>query len=224
MSVQNKSDERLLTDMLNELKWDTTVDETEVGVQVHNGIVTLTGSIGSYAKKMAARAAAHRVYGVRDVVDNMEVKVPSRWERSDEDIARAVRSALTWDVLVPDEAITSTVSSGVVTLLGTVDTQAARSNAERAVQRLTGVRNVVNRITISTKTLDQAELKRQIEAALERQAEREARRIGVIVEGGSVTLTGSVRSWAEKNAIERAVAFAPGVRLLEDRTIVDPYH
>lgn len=223
MSVSIKSDERIKTDVLNELKWDTVVDETEVGVQAHQGIVTLTGYVGSYAKKMAARNAAHRVYGVRDVVDNMQVKLSTRWERTDEDIARAVREALRWDVLVPDEAITSTVSGGVVTLEGTVDTRPQRANAERAVQHLTGVRNVINLITVSAKSLDPTDLKHKIEEALERQAEREARRINVAVEGTAVTLTGSVRSWAEKNAIERAVSFAPGVRLLEDKTIVDPY-
>lgn len=174
MSIQIKSDEKIKRDVLDELKWDTSVDETEVGVQVH--------------------------------------------------IARAVRSALVWDVLVPDAAITSTVSAGVVTLQGTVDTRAERAHAQRSVQRLTGVRNVVNLIGVTAKAVDADELKRQIEEALERQAEREARRIGVTVEGGAVTLTGSVRSWAEKNAIERAVAFAPGVRLVDDRTIVDPYH
>jgi osmotically-inducible protein OsmY len=147
-----------------------------------------------------------------------------RWERIDEDIARAVRSALAWDVLVPDEAITSTVSAGVVTLQGTVDTRAQRAHAERTVQRLTGVRNVINLIAVTAKAVDAGDLKRQIEEALERQAEREARRIGVTVEGDAVTLTGSVRSWVEKNAIERAVSFAPGVRLLDDRMIVDLYH
>ena len=224
MTVHNKSDEKIQSDVLGELKWDTTVDETEVGVQVHDGVVTLTGNIGSYAKKIAARNAAHRVFGVRDVVDSMQVKVPTRWERTDEDIARAVRSALVWDVLVPDDAITSTVSNGVVTLQGAVESRAERAHAERTVQRLTGVRNVVNHITVTAKTLDPDQLKRQIEEALERQAEREASRIGVLVEGGAVTLTGSVRSWAAKNAIERAVSFAPGVRLVEDRTVVDPYH
>jgi len=224
MSVEIKSDVKIKSDVLDELKWDSTVDETEVGVQVHNGIVTLTGNIASYGKKVAARAAAHRVRGVLDVVDNTQVKIPTRWERTDEDIARAVRSALAWDVLVPDEAITSTVSAGVVTLQGTVDTRAQRAHAERTVQRLTGVRNVINLIAVTAKAVDAGDLKRQIEEALERQAEREARRIGVTVEGDAVTLTGSVRSWVEKNAIERAVSFAPGVRLLDDRTIVDPYH
>jgi len=224
MSVNNKSDEVIKIDVLNELKWDATVDEMEVGVQVRDGIVTLSGTIPSYAKKMAARAAAHRVRGVLDVVDSTQVRLPSSLERSDEDIARAVRDALRWDVLVPDEAIMSTVANGIVTLQGSVDTRTQRANAEQAVQRLTGVRNVVNHITVTARELDPQELRRQIEAALERQAEREARRIDVKVEDGTVTLTGSVRSWAEKNAIERVVSFAPGVRLLEDRTIVDPYH
>lgn len=217
-----KSDAQIKADVLNELKWDPRVDETEVGVQVRNGIVTLTGAISAFAKKLAAVEAAHRVHGVLDVVDDMTVRVPSVWERSDEDIARAVRNALKWDVLVPDERITSTVSKGTVTLEGRVDTWAQRTDAERAVQRLTGVTGVVNRISVAVPPIDPAKIQREIEEALERQAEREAKRISVSVRDGVVTLTGTVRSWSERNAIERAAYFTPGVRRVDDQTIVDP--
>ena len=105
-----KSDAQIKTDVVNELKGDPSIDETEVGVQVHNGIVTLTGNISAYAKKVAARDAAHRVWGVLDVVDDMKIRIPTIWERTDEDVATAVRSALKWDVLVSDDKITTTVS------------------------------------------------------------------------------------------------------------------
>lgn len=223
MTIEIRSDEQIKTDVFDELKWDPTIDGIELGVQVRSGVVTLTGTVNSYPKKMAARDAAHRVHGVLDVVDNTQVKIPTPWERTDEDVAKAVRSALQWDVLVPDERITSTVSAGIVTLQGNVDTWTQRANAERAVQRLTGVRNVVNQITITTKTLNPNELKLQIEKALERQAERAARRIRVAVQDGTVTLAGTLRSWGEKNAVERVVSYAPGVRRLDDNTVVDPY-
>lgn len=222
-ALATKTDAQIKTDVLNELKWDPTVDETEVGVQVHNGIVTLTGHVNSYPKKLAAVEAAHRVFGVLDVVDELTVRIPTAWERTDEDIARAVRNALKWDVLVPDDRITSTVSKGTVTLQGTVDTWAQRNDAERAVQRLTGVRNVINQITVKGPSVDAGRIKREIEGALERQAEREAKRIGITVNDGVVTLTGTVRSWGERNAIERAAYFTPGVRRVDDRTTVDPY-
>jgi osmotically-inducible protein OsmY len=153
----------------------------------------------------------------------MKIKVPSIWERTDQDVASAVRSALKWDVMVPDDQITSTVTNGTVTLQGQVDTWMQRYDAERAVHRLTGVKGVVNQITVKAPSVDPATIKRQIEEALERQTEREAKRIGVTVRDGVVTLTGTLRSWGEKNAIERAANYAPGVRRVDDRTTVDPY-
>lgn len=219
----SRSDVQIKADVLNELRWDARVDETEVGVQVHNGIVTLTGNVSSYPKRLAAREAAHRVHGVLDVVDDMRVSLGTVWARSDEDVARTVRDALRWDVLVPDERITSTVSDGVVTLEGVVDSWTERADAERAVHRLAGVRGVVNQIAVSTAQVRPDQIRHQIEQALERQAEREARRIGVTVKDGVVTLTGAVRSWAERNAVERAAGFAPGVRRVNDQTTVDPY-
>lgn len=219
----SKSDAQIKSDVLNELKWDPTVDETEVGVQVHNGTVTLTGTISAYPKKLAARDAAHRVWGVLDVVDDMKIRIPTPWERTDEDIAKAVRSALMWDVLVPDDKITTIVSKGIVTLEGKVDRWMQRYDAERCVHRLTGVKGVVNQIAVLSPAADASKIKREIESALERQAEREAKHINVSVFNGIVTLSGSVRSWAERNAIERAACYTPGVQRVEDKTIVDPY-
>ena len=141
-----KSDSQIKQDVLNELKWDTRVDETDIGVQVRDGVVTLVGSVPVYAKKLAARDAAHRVHGVLDVVDEMQVRVPGIGARSDTEIAHAVRLALEWDAFVPDERITSTVSMGIVTLEGPVDTWAQRADAERAVRGLSGVRGVINQL------------------------------------------------------------------------------
>lgn len=218
-----KSDSQIHKDVLNELKWDARVDETDVGVQVHEGIVTLTGNVDAFVKKIAAREAAHRVYGVLDVVDQLQVKPPSRWQRSDEDLARSVREALRMDVLVPEDRITTTVASGIITLEGRVDYWTQRSDAEHSVRRLPGVRGVINQITVVPKRLDPGQIKQQIEQALERQAEREAKRLGISVADGVVTLTGVVRSWGERNAIERVVGYSPGVRQVNDRTTVDPY-
>jgi len=218
-----KTDSQIQADVLAELKWGPNVKETDVGVQVHDGVVTLTGNVDSYAKKLAARRAAHRVYGVLDVADDVIVKVPTFWERTDEDLAKGVRNALQWDVLVPDDRITTTVSNGTVTLEGSVDTWTQRSDAEWAVHRLTGVRSVVNQVAVTGKPVDPIQIKRQIEEALERQADREAKRVGVAARDGVVTLTGTVRTWAEKNAIQGTVEFSPGVRRLDNKITVDPY-
>ncbi len=222
-TVTTKSDQQVKVDVLDELDWDAIVDETEVGVQVHDGIVTLAGNITSYPKKMAARNSAHRVFGVLDVVDHMQVRIPSAARRSDENVASAVRNALTWDLLVPDDLVTSTVTNGTVTLEGAVDYWIERRDAERAVNRLLGVSNVLNRITVRPAQVETTTIKRKIEDALERQAEREAKRIGVSVHDGVVTLTGTVRSWGERNAVERAAGYATGVRQVQDKTTVDPY-
>jgi len=222
-TTSTKHDSQIKSDVLNELKWDPTVDETEVGIQVRAGLVTLSGEVSSYPKRLAAREAAHRVHGVLDVVDNMKVRIPAGWARTDQDIARAIRHCLEWDVLVPDERVASTVSDGVVTLEGSVDTLTPRIDTERAVQRITGVREVINHITVLPRPADPGLIKEQIEGALERQAQREARRIGIDVHGGVVTLTGSIRSWSERNVIERVAGAATGVHRIDDRTVVDPY-
>ena len=140
--VAIKSDPQIKADVLNELKWDAIVDESKVNVEVHHGIVTLSGTVGAYPKKLAARDAAHRVYGVLDIVDHLQVRIPTGWTRTDEDIADAARRALTWDVLVPDDSITTTVANGTVTLEGVVDTWTQRADAERAVPAALGAAGI----------------------------------------------------------------------------------
>lgn len=212
-----KSDVQIQQEVLRELRWDTRVDATEIGVTVHTGVVTLTGTVGSWAKRAAAEEAAHRVAGVHDVANDVQVKLPSSLERTDSEIAEAVRHALEWDVFVPDTRIQSTVSDGRVTLGGTVDTAAEREDAGRAVRNLAGVRGVVNKIRVAPAVRLPGDVKKAIEEALERRAQHEAKRIEVQVEEGRVILRGHVRSWAEKEAIVGAVGHAPGVQTVEDR-------
>src|SRR6266508_6461375 len=125
-----KSDAQIHQDVLRQLRWDSRVDDTEVGVAVDQGVVTLTGTVASYAKKLAAQEAAHRVTGVLDVADDIRVKVPGSLGRTDTEIAQAVRHALEWNVMVPDTHITSTVTDGWVTLEGGVNLLREREDAE----------------------------------------------------------------------------------------------
>ncbi len=217
MAEIKKSDAEIQLEVLQELKWDTRVEETEIGVAVHKGVVTLTGTVSSWAKRLAAEEAAHRVAGVLDVANDVEVKFPSSLARSDTEIAQAVRHALEWDVFVPDTRIQSTVSDGRVTLDGTVDTLSEREDAERAVQNLSGVRAVTNRIKVAPSMRVPHDVEKAIEEALERRAQREAKRIKVMVSDGRVTLTGHVRSWAEREAVVGAARYAPGVETVDDR-------
>ena len=220
--MQTKSDSQIQQEVLREMKWDTRVEENEIGIAVERGIVTLTGDVGSYGKKIAAQEAAHRVFGVLDVANDIQVRLPGSMARSDTEIAKAVRSALEWDVWVPEQRIKSTVSNGCVTLEGDVDLLREREDAERAIRRLSGVRAVTNKIEVKPSRLAADDLREAIEEALERRAEREARRIKVEVHDSQVTLSGSVRSWAEKRAILGTVSHAPGVRAVEENLFVDP--
>jgi osmotically-inducible protein OsmY len=218
-----KSDARIRADIMSEIEWDPFIRDVPCKVAVENGAVTVTGQAPSLAARVSVVDAAHRVQGVLDVVDEMTVAPTPESLRSDVDVARAVRDCLQWDAYLPDERISCTVSAGTVTLRGSVDTWAQRGDAERTVQRLSGVRQLVNRLTVESKSVDPAAIRLQIERALERRAEREARRINVAVKDGVVTLSGSVQSWAERNAVERVAGSASGVTGIDDRIVVDPY-
>ena len=114
--IRTKSDSEIQQDVLGELKWDTRVEETGIGVTVYNGVVTLTGIVSSYGKRMAAQEAAHRVAGVLDVANDLQVRIPDGLGRTDSEIAQAIRHALEWDIWIPADRIQSTVSDGWVTL------------------------------------------------------------------------------------------------------------
>ena len=217
-----KTDTQIHHDVLEELKWDSRVDETEVGVEIDKGVVTLTGTVSSWAKRMAAQEAARRVIGVLDVANDIKVRVPGGLTRTDTEIAQAVRHALEWDVFVPEEKIGSTVSDGWVTLDGTVERWSQHDDAERAVRNLAGVKGVMNGITVKPTKPVTEDVHKAIEQALERRAEREAKRIRVDVRDGIVTLTGSVHSWAERKSVVAAARFTPGVREVEDQLRTEP--
>ena len=219
MAVSTRTDEEIQRDVLEELKWDTRVRPNEIGVAVKDGVVTLTGWVDSYLKKMAAEEAAHRVRGVKAVVNDIEVRLPSSAERTDEDLAKAAINALKWQAGVPDDKIDVTVSHGWVTLKGEVEYGYQKREAERAVERLSGVRGVINLIQVKP-GLSPTDLKQKIEQALIRNAEFDASRITVEVQGSKVILHGTVRSYAEKKAAEEAAWAAPGVSEVENHITI----
>jgi osmotically-inducible protein OsmY len=221
--MTGRGDSEIKRDVLQELKWDSRVEETEVGVEVHRGVVTLTGTVSSYGKRMAAQEAAHRVAGVLDVANDIQVKRPSSLEITDTDIAQAVRHALEWDVQIPHERIRSTVSNGWVTLEGNVDLLREREDAERAVRYLKGVTGVQNLIQVCPKTVEPQQVQQMIEEVLARRAAREAERIHVTVGNGDVTISGRVRSFAERRAILGAISHAPGVHTVKDHLLIETY-
>jgi len=163
-----KSDTELQTSVLEELKWEPGVHATDIGVSVKDGVVTLEGTVDSYAEKWTAEKAAKRLPGVKALAVDLKVKRPGSSERTDADIARTAENALKWDVSVP-EGIKVTAENGFLTLEGQVDWQYQRSAAERVVKYLTGVTGVSNQITVKPK-MAPADVEAKMEAATKRKA------------------------------------------------------
>ncbi len=221
--MNRKSDSEIKNQVLRGLELDSRIGWSKIGVEVMEGIVTLTGVVSSYPQKLAAQEAAHRISGVLDVANDVVVRPEGIFVRSDSEIALAVRHVLEWDALVPDERIKSTVSDGWVTLDGEVDFWHQREDAERTVMRLEGVIGVTNEITVAPKVVDAKELREEIEYALERRADREAERLRIEVHDGAVDLFGRVHSWQEKRAVVGSISHAPGVSAIRDHLRIDPY-
>jgi osmotically-inducible protein OsmY len=221
--TRRRTDAELQQAVLRELHSDSRVAEHGVYARVEDGIVTLSGVVSSWARRYAAQEAAHRVAGVLDVANGIEVDAGDVAGRSDTEIARAVRATLEWDVFVPDQQIRSTVSGGRVTLAGHVALPREREDVEKAVRDLAGVTGVINRIEVVPPPVDSGDLRQAIRAAIQRQAEREARDIELEVNDGCVQLRGVVHSWKEREAVLGAVKGTRGVREIEHVIRIDPY-
>lgn len=215
-----KTDTQLRDDVQAELSWDPAFKASDIGVIVKDGVVTLTGHLSSHAEKYAAERAVQRVHGVKAVAVEMTVKLPFGNERTDADIAMAAERALEWNVLVPDGKIRPVVEKGWLTLQGEVEWGYQRSAAEGAVRDLMGVTGVSNLVKVKPK-LSPADVEKKIHDALSRQADREARRLAISVDGSQVTLRGVVHSWAERDAVQGAAWATPGVSVVVNDLLVD---
>jgi osmotically-inducible protein OsmY len=201
--------------------WEPSLDANDIGASVEEGIVTLRGYVGSYAQKVMAEQVALRVYRVRAVANDIDVHVMSGFQRTDTEIAQAAVAALTWNTMVPSDRVTVTIADGWLTLNGMVDWQYQKDAAARAVRDLRGVKGVANNIVLQP-LVTGVDMGDKIEAALKRAAAIDARRIHVTANDGTVILSGSVHSWAERREAERAAWAAPGVMHVDDRLTVSP--
>ena len=214
-----RSDSDIKRDVEDELRWDPSVDATDIAIAVKNGVVTLTGFVRNYMDKFEAEAAAKRVAGVVGLANDIEVGLSRADQRPDPEIARDAVAAIKSRLPLSSEHIKVVVDKGWVTLEGKVEWNYQRDEAERAVRRINGVKGVINSIGLEPRARP-SEIKQKIEEAFRRSAEVEASRITVEANGSDVVLRGAVRSWAERQEAERAAWAAPGVRKVDNRITI----
>jgi len=208
-------DNHLQKAVLAALNWEPGVTAAHIGVAAADGVVTLSGRVESYAQKQAAELAASQVKGVKAVVQEIEVHLPSDARRTDEDIAAAAISHLAWDVRVPRDAVKVEVEKGWITLTGEVDSYFQKDAAAQDVHRLLGTIGVTNRIAIKPK-VDVSNIGDDIMHALHRSWFFDPKTITVTAEGSKVVLTGTVESLHERQVAAATAWAAPGVTDVEN--------
>lgn len=213
-----KSNAELQSDVQNAIKWEPLMNAAEIGVTAKDGIVSLTGVVDSYAKKMEAENAAKKVNGVKAIVENIEVKFPSSWSKTNVEIANEVLSALKSNWSVPNDKVTVKVEDGWVTLEGELPWNYQRQAAKAGVNYLTGVRGVTNNIKIKSETHDAIE-KKDVEEAIARNWA--VNDIKVDVSGTTVALSGTVNSWYQKEEAGRVAWGTPGIWNVKNDLEVD---
>ena len=218
-----KNNSELQTDVQNAIKWEPLLNAAEIGVTAKDGVVSLTGVVDSYAKKLEAENAAKKVIGVKALVEKIEVKFPSSWSKTNVEIANEVLTALKSNWSVPKDKVTVKVEDGWITLEGELPWNFQKEAAKSAINFLTGVKGVTNNIKIKSETHDVIE-QRDVERAIGRSWSVDNHDIKVQVSGTTVTLTGEVNSWYQRGDVERIAYNTPGIWNVNNELTVDYYH
>jgi len=217
-----KNNSELQTDVQNAIKWEPLLNAAEIGVTAKDGVISLTGVVDSYAKKLEAENAAKKVIGVKALVEKIEVKFPSSWAKTNLEIANEVLAALKSNWAVPTDKVTVKVEDGWVTLEGELPWDYQREAAKNAVNFLTGVKGVTNNIKIKSESHDAIE-KKDVEEAIARSWSVDDSDISVSVSGTTVTLTGTVSSWYQRDEAGRIAWKTPGIWSVKNELAVDYY-
>ncbi|MHB8259646.1 MAG: BON domain-containing protein [Bacteroidia bacterium] len=215
-----KNNETLQKDVQEAIKWEPLLNAAEIGVTAKDGIITLTGVVDSYAKKLEAEDAAKSVAGVKAVVEKIEIKFGSSWEKSDNEVAAEVLNALRGSWRIPNDLVKVKVESGWITLSGELNWNYQKEVAKNIVNHLLGVKGVTNNITLKPSSHNEVE-RSDIELALGRNWAINDQDIQVIVSGHKVTLTGKVSSFYEKDEAERIAFNAPGVWAVDNELVIE---
>jgi len=221
-----RSETEIQKDVLEELEWEAvmnanSVKPTAIGVAVTKGIVTLTGTVDSYAKKAAAEKAVMRVAGVKAVANDIEVRLSSIYNRNDTEIAEAILNTIKWSTSIPEDKIKVKVQEGWVTLEGEVEWEFQKRAARKAVEDLMGVKGVENEIKVVSKIATPEDIKEKIRAAFRRNYYLDVNKIKVDINGSTAVLKGEVRTLAEKTAAENAAWSAPGIIRVDNKLEVN---
>jgi len=218
-SVKMKTNAVLQKDVQDALKWEPLLHSAEIGVIVKNGVVSLTGTVDSYAKKLQAEHAAKSVLGVKVLVEDIKVRLPNHGSKTDEEIAQEIIAAFKSNSFIPNDKIMVKVENGWVDLDGEVTWDYLRDITENAVKYLPGVKGIYNNITINPEILHSIE-KKDIEKALDLSS-IDSSEIKVSVSGQTVTLTGNVHTWHQKEEAGRIVWKTPGIKHVNNKLTVD---
>ena len=218
-----KTNSELQSDVQNAIKWEPLLNAAEIGVTAKDGVVSLTGVVDSYVKKMEAENAAKKVIGVKALVEKIEVKFANSFAKTNAEIANEVLSGLKSSWSVPNDKVTVKVEDGWVTLDGELPWNFEKEAAKKAVSYLTGVKGVTNNIKIKSETHDKIEQK-DVENAIGRSWSIDDNDIRVKVSETTVTLTGTVPSWYQKEEAGRIAWKTPGIWHVKNELAVDYYH
>jgi osmotically-inducible protein OsmY len=216
-----RTDAEIKNDVKAEINWDSRLTGSNIDVEVTMGHATLIGTVNSYMKMVDAERAARRVPGVNSVSNDLNVKIPESFQRSDKDIERAVRDTITWNSSINEKDLKISVKDGWLTLEGTTDWEFQRSKARSLAQDILGVKGITNLIKVKSSFPMPSDVKDRIKQALKRNHYLNGNDINVNIDKGKAILRGQVRTLAEKSAVETAAWSAPGITEVQNDLTVD---